>query len=484
MKNNGAMTLEEYRKFDALGLAELVVKKEITPDDLMACALEMTALTKDSINAVAYYDSALGEKKAKKPVKGLFQGVPFLVKDLLMYPGLRSSMGSRLFSQNFVKTGSAYTKKIDSSGLMTFGNTTTSEFGLTGSTETILNGITKNPWDPAYSAAGSSGGSAAAVSSGIVPMAHASDGGGSIRYPASVCGLFGFKPSKDRCAPSMEIENILSQINSEHCITKTVRDSAAFLSVTEQNGRDAIFPPIGFIREPDNRCLRIGIYTKTLSGQNPDQEVLEAIEYTAGLCEDLGHEVIPAPLPDIGGGKTYSNGFFITAGFWLLNLVDMMEQALDQKITSNDLEPFTLELMQWTKEMKPTARQKALTDLNSAGLRMMKFAKHFDVLLCPTIALPPQKLGFLSPKLDRKTLIERTERYIGYTPIHNSPANGMCAMSVPLFWGTSGMPIGSHFAALPGREQTLISLAYQLESAAPWEKRIDKLNQEIISTIS
>lgn len=463
------MAQDEYRKLDALGMAELVKKKEVSPTELLDCAIEMIAKTQSTINAVACYAPEMGKRKAQQTGSGLFQGVPFLVKELLSYPGLKTTMGSRLFAGNIPQAGSEYTKRIDQSGFVTFGNTTGSEFGLLGSTETFLHGKTKNPWNLEYSAAGSSGGSAAAVASGIVPMAHASDAGGSIRIPSSVCGLFGFKPSAGRSVPSMERTSSFADLISEHCITKTVRDSAAFLSITEQKGPGAAFPPLGFCQKPKKKKLRIGVYTKALMGHEADAEVLEIIRKTGSVCEDLGHEVILTELPNLGG-KEISDAFFTIAGAAMDQMVKFMEPILTRTVNEGDLEPFTLSLIRWFQELEDNALGNATNALKAASEKMTAFAGRFDLLLSPTLANPPQKLEFLSPKLDRELLIQRTGLYVGYTPIHNMC--GMCAMSVPLFLGKNGMPIGSHFAALPGAEEVLFSLAYQLEAAAPWIGRI------------
>jgi amidase len=192
-----------------------------------------------------------------------------LLKDLIAYPGLRWSMGSRLFARNVGAEGSPFTARLDAAGLLTVGKTTTSEFGLLGSTETLLEGVTHNPWNLAYSAAGSSGGAAAAVEAGVVPLAHASDGGGSIRIPASVCGLFGLKPSARRCVPTSAMATAFEALVAEHCVSRSVRDSALFLAVTEARGADAAYPPVGYVRAPSSQRLRIGTWTRTLMGTEP-----------------------------------------------------------------------------------------------------------------------------------------------------------------------------------------------------------------------
>ncbi len=473
------MKLDEYKALDALGMAELVSNKQVSPGELLGCALHMISKTQAEINAAANVDAEIAKKREQEHHAGLFTGAPFLVKELLSYPGLTTAMGSKLFANYIPPAGSEYTRRIDGSGLLTFGNTTCSELGLLGSTETRVHGMTRNPWNPAYSAGGSSGGSAAAVASGIVPMAHANDGGGSIRVPASVCGLFGFKPSAGRCVATAENAGPLADLVSDHCISRSVRDSAAFLSVTEKKGSDAGFEPLGFYKGGDRKGLRIGVYTTCLIGREADEDVKESIDKTAGLCEELGHEIEYAPAPDIDG-KAVSDGFFTLAGSMINQVAAMMEPMLKRKVNGDDFEPFTLSLLRWYQKLESGALDKAFADLKSASTKMLAFAERYDVLLCPTLASSPKRLGYLSPELDRESLIQRTEEYAGYTPIHNIA--GMCAMSVPLHVNTEGMPLGSHFAARPGAEKTLFDLAYQLETALPWHDRLIKQLKQLDGT--
>jgi len=462
------MNTTEYRQYDALGLAELVRSKEVTPLELLHAALTLTEETQSTINAVAHVNAYVGENNVNRPGAGIFYGVPFLIKELLAYPGLVTAMGSRLFAKYVPEVGSDYTRQIDGSGLVTFGNTTSSEFGLLGSTETLLHGATHNPRSHEYAAAGSSGGSAAAVAAGIVPMAHASDGGGSIRIPASVCGLFGFMPTPGRCVPALDAGGPYGNLVVDHCISKTVRDSAAFLSVTEDKGtptRQSKFPPLGFIKHSKQKKLRIGFYTTTLLGNAAVAEVVDAVRHTQSLCESLGHDVIETSGPDVDG-KAISLAFFTLAGLAMDKVCRLMEPLLQSTVNEDVIESFTYQLICWFRSLDADAVSKSVDILQRSGDRMLQFAGQYDVLLCPTLVSAPQKIGFLSPMLDRDVLIERTERYVGYTPIHN--ISGMCAMSLPLFTSSSGLPIGSHFAAMPGAEATLMNLAYHLEIAAPW----------------
>ena len=469
------MNIKEYQQFDALGLAELVRNGETTPQELLHIAQSLAEDAQETVNATAHMDTTLGEQKISNNDQGIFYGVPFLIKELLSYPGLKTAMGSRLFAEYIPPHGSAYTDRIDASGLITFGNTTSSEFGLLGSTETLLHGTTRNPWHRDLSAAGSSGGSAAAVASGIVPMAHASDGGGSIRIPASVCGLFGLMPSAGRCVPAMENSGPFADLVMEHCVTKSVRDSAAFLSITEDKGMDSRkpkFSPLGFIKEPNTQPLRIAVYTETMMGTEADAEIIRVIQQTSQLCQELGHKVVSIDGPKFDG-KAISLAFFTLAGFAMDQVTKMMEPMLQRSVNENDLEPFTFQLIDWFRRLDANAVQQAMDVLKTAAAQMIQFASGYDVLLCPTLTSEPKRLGFLSPTLDRETLIERTEQYVGYTPIHN--ISGLCAMSVPLFVSKSGLPIGSHFAAKPGAEAILLNLAYQLEAAAPWVERLHNI---------
>lgn len=462
------MKLSEYVGLDALGMAQLVKDGEVTARELMECALAQVTAQRPQINAVAFADEAGALERAARAAEGPFQGVPCLVKELLSYPGLRTAMGSRLFEGHVPEEGSAYTHRLDGSGLVVFGNSTSSEFGLLGSTESLLHGATRNPWNPAYSAGGSSGGSAAAVAAGVVPLAHASDGGGSIRVPASLCGLFGFMPSAGRCVPT-GAQGTLTALLGEHCVSRSVRDSAALLAATEVTGAQGRYRPVGFCREPTRRKLRIGYYTRTLVGGKPEPEVEASLHPVVELCRGLGHELVATPGPAVDG-KAVSNAFFTLAGSTLVEVEAAMEPLLGRPVGPEELEPFSLDLIGWYREQEGGAVERAMAVLRTASEQMRRFAKAFDVLLCPTLAGLPKPLGFLSPQLGREELMARTEDYVGYTPIHN--ISGMPAMSVPLSSSPQGLPVGSHFAARPGDDALLLGLAYELEETAPWVGRL------------
>jgi len=453
-----------FARLDGVAQAELVARGELSATELLdACAARVEAMN-PIIHALPTVD--LDRARAVKPAAGPFSGVPFVVKDVTPYPGLRWSVGSRLFAGNMAAPPTPYTASIDASGLVTVGKSATSEFGLLGSTETLLEGITHNPWELSHSAAGSSGGSAAAVASGMVPLAHSNDGGGSIRIPASVCGLFGFKPSHGRTLTATLAPSDFGDLTSDHCISRSVRDSALFLSVTEV--REGGLPPVGYVRDPIARRLRIATWTQTAMGEEPELAVRRAYEEAVALCVSLGHEVEPIAVPAVDG-PALGDAFFLVAGAAIAGLVDMMPQMRGQPVGRHELEPFTWALVEAFKSRGPNALVEARAVLGTAARIYLDAVKEYDVVLTPTLAIGPWRIGHLSPVLPREELLRRTARAVGYTPIHNIA--GCPAMSVPLHWTPEGLPIGTHFAAAPGAEALLFGLAYQLEEARPWKDR-------------
>jgi len=458
--------LDSLARLDAIAQADLVARKEVSASELIdACERRIRALN-PLLGAVVTTDFARARERVASGVTGPLAGVPFLVKDLVAYPGLRCSMGSRLFAANVAPEGSAFTARLDAAGLITVGKTATSEFGLLGSTETLLEGVTHNPWDLATSAAGSSGGAAAAVAAGLVPFAHASDGGGSIRIPASVAGLFGLKPGRGRTVPTTAMRSDFGDLVSELCVSRSVRDSALLLSLVEATeGTD--LPPVGYVRGPSSRRLRIGTWTTTLMGTEPEAEVRVAFEDASRLCRELGHEVIPTAPPLIDGAAL-SDAFFTAAGGALSGLGDMMSSMLGRPLGGEDLEPFTRALVDAFRQ-RPAALEAARKVFAASARAYNDSIERFDVVLTPTLATMPWRLGELSPVLGREALIARTERSVGYTPIHNIA--GCPGMSVPLSWSEGGTPIGSHYAARRGAEGVLLALAYELEAARPWADR-------------
>ncbi|WP_428265039.1 amidase family protein [Haliangium sp.] len=447
-------------KLDAIGQAELVANGQVSALELVDAAIVRIEAIEPRLHALASHDFDAARRRAQGELTGPFAGVPFLVKDLLPYPGQRLTFGSRLFSSQVAENGSAYTDRLDGAGLITLGKSTTSELGLLGSTEALVFEKTVNPWMAGKSAMGSSGGAAAAVAAGLVPVAHASDGGGSIRLPASACGLFGFKPGRGRL-----VDNGLPDAAGliiEHCVSRSVRDSAQMLAITEAESDH----PVGFVREPSRRRLRIAVYDRTAFGRAPDPSVTRALERTVALCRELGHECVPADPPALDGPAA-SEAFFTLGGAAVAQLAKMVQPMLGRDPGEDELEPFTLSLLHWFRSLPEGATRRAIQSAHEQGQRLASYLESCDVALCPTMPIEPPDLGTFSPSGDRETLLERTNVLAGYTAVHNMA--GVPAMSVPLFVSDSGLPIGSQFAARTGAEATLLALAYELEEAAPWQ---------------
>lgn len=417
----------------------------------LAATLARIAAVEPTIHAIAGLDGA-AEWVADRPLSG----VPLLVKDLLPIAGRPCTFGSRLFRGFVAPASSPYAEALTRSGLRVIGRTTSSELGLLGSTESLADGVTRNPWDPARSAMGSSGGAAAAVASGMVTIAHASDGGGSIRIPASATGTFGFKPGRGRCLPALPPAPI--DLVVDHCITRTVRDSAAVLAAT-------VSPELPFepVTGPSTRRLRIAFYRRTLFGELPAPEVAAALEAGADALRALGHTVVEVEGPTVNAAAI-SAAFFLLGGFGVAAAAayappDLVEAAL---------EPFSLALMRRALAAAPEALTPAVATMHAAGRTFVEWISAWDAALCPTMPDLPPLLGHLAPTLDPDLLIRRTERVAGYTAIHNMA--GVPAMSVPLGMA-GGLPIGLHFAAAPGEDARLLALAFELEAAYPWAER-------------
>ncbi|PLY01455.1 MAG: amidase [Desulfuromonas sp.] len=447
--------------------ADLVRRGEVSPLELVDAAIARIESLNPQINALASSDFALARGKALAASShGVLAAVPTLIKDLLAYPGLRLERGSRLFKGHMAEVISPYAEALGRAGLIALGKTTTSELGLLGTTETLACGATRNPWDLSRSSGGSSGGAAAAVASGMVPVAHASDGGGSIRGPGSFCGLFGFKPSRGRTLaadvpPTLPTAGLLS----EHCLSRSVRDSAAWLAITERNDPEAPFAPLGMLTEPPRNRLRIGVYRQDVFGRDPEPAALAALEHACRLCREIGHEIVEVAAPRYAPDAP-KNAFFLLTGAVLAGTFDFLQQAMGPAFRPELAEPYTLELIRRAAQSSPAQLVQAQKALASGQLIAEQSMASFDLLLCPTVADVAFPLQRYRPTDAADKLIAFTESVAGYTVI--ASVAGWPAMSIPLYRNADGLPLGSHFAAPCGREDLLFGLAYQLEQAADW----------------
>lgn len=470
-----------YGEFDGLALADLVRRKEVSPAELLDWAIDNVRAVDPRLNCIAHthYDEARAQIAAGL-LPGPFQGVPFILKDLgIELAGTVTSAGSRAFFGRVAPCDSELVSRYKRAGLVIFAKSTSPELGLTYTTESKAFGATRNPWNLQRSAGGSSGGSAAAVAGGVVPMAHASDGGGSIRIPASCTGLFGLKPSRGRmpCGPPLS-ERWLGLATS-HAITRSVRDSAALLDATcgiESGSRYAAPPPrLSFLAETRRapEKLRIALMLNTWSGSSIDPECRAGALAAARLCESLGHAVDEA-FPAIDA-EALSRGLMTV-------IVASVAQALRDRGAERGrpVRPEEIETVTWIyadRGLRATALM--LADANvafqTAAASMANFLNPFDLLLTPTLAKPPAPLEVLG--LSPAGLAAYAREMASYSPFASlANMTGQPAMSVPLHWSAEGLPVGAMFTARYGDEATLLRLAAQLEGAQPWMHKRPKID--------
>ncbi|HEX8697226.1 MAG TPA: amidase [Myxococcaceae bacterium] len=471
------MHLSEYAKFDALGLAELVRQRKVSPEELVRTAQAAIEAVNPQLNAVIglLEDEAQATLKRGLP-EGPFTGVPFLLKDLVLHlAGVASDSGSRFFQGLVMPHDTTLMARYRRAGLIPLGRTNTPEMGFNASTEPVLHGPTRNPWNPEFSPGGSSGGSAAAVSAGIVPVAYANDGGGSIRIPAAMCGLFGLKPSRGRTPAGPDVAEGLNGMAIEHVVSRSVRDSAAMLDATV--GPDAGDP---FIIAPPERPyldevgrapgrLRIAFSRGSPSGKEVSPECVAAVEDAARLCQSLGHEVVEA-MPSYSHEALHS----ALVAIWSTGLagwVHGMSFITGRKPAPELFEPATWATLQQGMNIRGVELQGAFARVNQVARTMGHFFAAHDVLLTPTLPTPPFRLGVLNTSV-QMTAAEWAERVLAYC-VFTMPFNatGQPAMSVPLHWSPQGLPIGVQFVGRMGDESTLFRLAGQLEQARPWAQR-------------
>jgi amidase len=450
---------------DAVGTATAIRSGALSVRDAVEAAIARAQALEPRLNAIVTEAWDLARARAKAPLDGPFAGVPTFVKDLDDLRGLPTRSGSRSFGLSPATGQGPYVDALERAGLVFLGKSSTPEFGLTGSTEPLLHGPTRNPWNLDYSPGGSSGGAAALVAARVVPIAHATDGGGSIRVPASCCGLFGLKPSRGRTVPLGRPTGPV-EISISHAVSISVRDSAHWLAFTERTGADKVFEPAGVVASPPARRLRIALDLEPLAGNPLDPEVRAAIEETARKCEALGHRVEPAPLPL--PRRELLEAFMLYWASGAARIADGLEQRLGRPLTDADLEPWTLGLRDYFRARR-AGFEAAVALIRSTSAICESFHERYDLLLTPVATRLPFRIGELAPDLPFETHFERATGYVGFTPVQNGA--GTPAMSVPLHWSKSGLPIGSHFAAKAGDERTLLELAYELEAAHPWAGR-------------
>ncbi len=471
------MRFDEYVEFDATGLAALVKGGEVTADELLDVALERAAATDDAIAAVVHVQEPVARAAIAAGLPdGPFTGVPFLLKDLsceaVDFP---TSMGSRLFDGYRHTYDSEMFVRMRAAGVATFGRTTSPEFGIGVTTESAVYGRpTRNPWNPAHVAGGSSGGSGAAVAAGVVPLAHGSDGGGSVRIPASSCGLFGLKPTRALLPEGPASGEGWAGMAIDGFLARSVRDTAAMLDATAgpDLGTPYHAPPrrgsfVDAISAPPRR-LRIAMTTRSLTGEAIHPDCVAAVEHTAQLLQSLGHEVVPAePTVDM---HAFIVAWSRIVACGTLAVVDAAGPGAEERV-----ERVTRLACELGRTVSGADYLGCIDTVHAVGRQMARFLVPYDALLTATLGEPPALLGrFASGRPDGwssflEYRVDHVLPYSPYAPLANG--TGQPAMSLPLWWNDAGLPVGTQLMGRAGDDDVLLQLAAQLEDAHPWFHR-------------
>ncbi|MFP4003891.1 MAG: amidase [Alphaproteobacteria bacterium] len=470
------MPISDYSDYDALGLAGLVKRGEVSAAELAEEAIARIEKHNGALNAVIFTAFDEARERAGKVPDGAFKGVPFLLKDILGdMAGWPTTQGSAFMRDYRAPVNSELTNRFLAAGLNPLGKTNVPEIGTMPVCEPHFYGPARNPWNTDHTPGGSSGGSAACVAAGIVPVAHANDGGGSIRIPASSCGLVGLKPTRMRNPCGPVLGDVMSGLVEEHIVSRTVRDTAAMLDATAGPDAGAPYfappPPASFLEESgqDPARLRIALSTKNMRNGEPyHPECMAALQAAAKLCEELGHEVSEAAPPV--DSAMFAEAF---TGMWVAHAAGALDGfaiMAGKTLNSEEFEPFTWALHEAGKRIAAPQYIMARTFVQMAGREMGRFFQEYDVHLAPTLGEPPARIGrFDTSTDDPETVFGALADYVVDTPVYN--ATGQPSISLPLHWSADGLPVGVMFSGRLGAEATLLRLAGQIERAAPWHGR-------------
>ncbi|MEM7460200.1 MAG: amidase [Pseudomonadota bacterium] len=470
--------MQDYANYDATGLAELVKKKEVSAAELLKEAMSRAETAQEQLNCFSALFPEVAEGQISDGVPdGPFHGVPMAVKDLgFEIAGQPITNGSLAFKGNLAQRDNVMCERYKAAGFTLFGQTTSPEFGLTTTTESLLYGATRNPWDTSRTSGGSSGGASACVAAGVIPMAHASDGGGSIRIPAGCTGLFGMKPSRGRTPMGPATTEGWNGQSTVHAVSRSVRDNAALLDTT--HGREigsryvAPAPDSSFLSalDSDPKPLKIALWTTAPNGTTPDPDAQAGLDKTRKLLEDLGHHVEEAG-PELDG-DILGKSLVMTVSAAIAMVMEARGEALGRQLGPDDMEPVTARFVEFGNSIPMRELMKATQASITAGVQYEHFLVDggYDMVLSPTISRVPDKIGVLSlnpADIDAYTVAATT--FAPWCAISNQA--GSAAMSVPLHWTAEDLPIGMMFGARCGNEWELYQLAGQLERVAPWADR-------------
>lgn len=452
-------------RLDALGQAQLFKDGEVSATDLVESAIRRVESTRGALNCVVHeaFDHARSAAASATPEDGPFAGVPYLLKCLEAREGMPHTLASRFFADQIAEESDPVTVAAEAAGLIYLGNSSSPEFGLIASTSPSLYGPCNNPWDLERSPAGSSGGSAALVAAGVVPIATADDGGGSIRLPASSCGTVGLKCSRGR-----EVGHEEQFLVNTGCESRSVRDTAAFVHAVE-NPEHSELPPIGSVRGPSSQRLRVAFTaTGNDASVEPDAEVADRVAETAALLEELGHEVSERRFEV--DGALMREQFMVVWCSGAAQTVASAREALGREPDEREFEPWTLGLARESETHPAEAIPAAMAYFADLRARYEAFCSEIDVVLTPVTTTPAQKTTVQDPRRsDYDALRAEVWAWVNYTPLHNLV--GAPSLSLPLHTSSDGLPIGMLFSGGWGTEARLLELAYELEQARPWAGR-------------
>jgi amidase len=448
---------------DATGVADAIRRGEISPTEAVDAAIARAERLREWIDAVAFADyDAARHRAARGATVAPFGGVPTFVKDNVDVRGLPTNHGTSAYAARPATDNDPIASQFLAQGVIPLGKSKLPEFGFNASTEYAAGEPTVNPWNTAYSAGASSGGSAALVASGVVPIAHANDGGGSIRIPAAACGLVGLKSTRGRVLSSKTSRTLPLKIVSDGVLTRSVRDTAAFLAAAERYRPHPTLPPVGTVEGPARARLRIGVVLDSPTGHATDDETRDAVDQTSKLLADLGHDVSEARSPV---SDQFVDDFVLYWGMLAFVVSSTGRWALSRDFDRARMDNLSVGLRRMFGR-RVARLPRALYRLRRTTTEYQRTFADYDVIVSPVLSHTTPLLGHLSPQQSFDEHLDRLRRYVGFTPLNN--AAGGPAMSLPLGQTSQGLPVGLHFSAPIGGERRLLELAYEIEEARPF----------------
>jgi amidase len=451
-------------ELDATGVAEAIRSGAVSRVDVVEAAISRTMKAQPHVNGVAYEDFDRARARAAAPTRygGFFDGVPTFVKDNVAVEGMPTMEGTDAWLPRPEKANGDFARAYLSTGVIALGKTQMSEFGFSAVAEHPRLGAVRNPWDTDRTAGASSSGSGALVAAGVVPIAHANDGGGSIRIPASCNGLVGLKPSRGRLPLDADMRQMPIRIVANGVVTRSVRDTAAFYREAENVWRNPKLDPIGDVTRPGRERLRVGVFTKSVK-REASPEVAEQTLATAALLERMGHHVERLDQPPVPA--SFIDDFLLYWALLSYALIRGGRSRFGESFDRTKLDNLSLGLEGFAAANLGKLPL-AIARLATLRRRTLKLVRQYDVLLTPTLADVPPRVGHLDPTADYEQIVDRLVDWVAFTPLQN--VTGDPAISLPLGESADGLPIGVMFSAALGREATLLGLAFELEEAAPF----------------